>query len=456
MQAGRRSAVREAVASLMVAALDDLAKNDGAPKVHAIPDLRNWWRYGQESFVALRPNAWHLPERVAMVNWLDTFAEMASVREAIDVDPTLSMRVDTMVGTEFSLQQRRLDWLLVENLLEPLIVTSRAYEFRVAVFDLHYNRLEAGLLADTIRFIEFVPLNGFMSSMAEIALADNMILRPMTDPQMSRAIQVLAVPAEFSGGPNSVQVSRFHQWALKREQSYPFRSYKQGMPERPQAPNFPSLEEPARRLVTALRIVCGGSVVATRPIHAQHDDDFPPTVNGSAALSALGASDINRPTLLLTDEQVDAVRSVYEMLATADLQQDRALQVALRRFVFAGSKSPPGDRLIDLNICSEALFIKRNKIEGEQKGGPAAAVAGRLLADDPVLGVGQDDVEQFFKAAYQLRNAEIHGDHPVHKTMTLLNGATDDLAVFVEDLALLMGRAIHLVLVELTRPLDRL
>ena len=63
MQAGRRSAVREAVASLMVAALDDLAKNDGAPKVHAIPDLRNWWRYGQESFVALRPNAWHLPER---------------------------------------------------------------------------------------------------------------------------------------------------------------------------------------------------------------------------------------------------------------------------------------------------------------------------------------------------------------------------------------------------------
>ena len=51
------------------------------------------------------------------------------------------------------------------------------------------------------------------------------------------------------------------------------------------------------------------------------------------------------------------------------------------------------------------------------------------------------------------RNAEIHGDHLAQKAMTLLSGAkTDDLARFVEDLALLLGRAIQLVLAELTRP----
>jgi hypothetical protein len=41
--------------SLLVAALGDLAARDGAPKIDRMPDLRNWWRYGQESFVALRP-----------------------------------------------------------------------------------------------------------------------------------------------------------------------------------------------------------------------------------------------------------------------------------------------------------------------------------------------------------------------------------------------------------------
>jgi hypothetical protein len=453
MQPSQSTEIRDAVAALLVAALSDLAECDDAPQVGAMPDLRNWWRYGQESFVSLRPNAWHMPERVTMVGWLNTFTEMVAVREAIDADPVLSTRLDTMVGTEFSLQQRELTWLLVQHLLEPMIATTRTYDFADAVFELHYERLEAGLRADTVRLVEFIPLNGFTSSMADIALPDGVVLRPMTDRQISRAIQALAVPAEFIGGPNGVQVSRFHQWAVMREQNYPVRSYKQGMPEHPQGPDFPSLEEPAQRLVSALRVVCGGSVVATRPIHAQHDDDFPPTVEGSTILSAVGTSDVSRPTLLLTEEQVDAVRDVYEMLATTAVQEDQSLQVALRRFVAAGSKALPEDRLIDLNICSEALFIKRHGITGKQKGAPAAGVAGQLLAGDPALGVGRKEVERFVREAYRLRNAVIHGDHPVRKTMTLLNGSTtDDLARFVEDLALVVGRGIHLVLNEFARP----
>src|SRR5262245_56800997 len=125
MVACRRSAVGDAVAALTAAALRDLAGRDGAPKLGAMSDLRNWWRYGQEAFVALRPVAWHMPKRVTMLNWLDTFAEMTAVREAIDSDPVWRTRVDTLVGTGFSMQQRRLDWLLVEYLLEPMIISNR-------------------------------------------------------------------------------------------------------------------------------------------------------------------------------------------------------------------------------------------------------------------------------------------------------------------------------------------
>ncbi|MEU4765620.1 hypothetical protein AB0H12_20420 [Actinosynnema sp. NPDC023794] len=453
MQSLTRYKIRNAVAALLVAALRDLAERNDAPQVGDLTDRRNWWRYGQESFVALRPNAWQMPERVTVVGWLNTFTEMTTVRDAIDADPVLGARLDTMVGTEFSLNQRPLDWLLVEHLLEPMIIASRSYEFNEALFEQQFNRLDAGLRADTIRFVEFIPLNGFTSSMADIALVGGVALRPMTDRQVSRAIQVLAVPAEFSGGPNSVQVSRFHQWAVMREQGYPVRSYKQGMPEQPQAPDFPRLEEPAQRLVTALRIVCGGSVVATRPIHAQHDDDFPPTVAGSAALPAVVAADISRPTQVLTDEQVEAVREVYETLGNPAVQEERSLQVALRRFVFADSKAQPEDRLIDLVICCEALFLKRHGIEGPQKAAPAAVNAARLLADDPLLNVGRTQVERLVRAAYRLRNAEVHGDHPVRRSITLLGGGTtEDLARFVEDLSLVVGRALHLVLSELSRP----
>lgn len=319
--------------------------------------------------MALRPNAWHLPDRVPMVGWLDTFPEMSSVRSAVNADPIMSVRMDTAVGTEFSLQDRRLNWLLVEHLLEPMVVTVHAYRYDEAVFDAQYGRLEAGLLADEVRLVEFLPLNGFISSFEEVELSDDLVLRPMPDWQMSAAIRVLAVPAEFGGGPNSVDVSRLNQWALTAERSYPVCSDKQGMPERPIAPPFPSLEDAASRLVRALRIVCGGSAVTTRSIRAQHDDDFAPTIGEIAALPAIVTADLDRPTKLMSSEEINAIREIHRLLDTPAVRDDRALQTALRQLVFAGSRSLPSDRLIDLIICAEALFLKRDDFSGGNKRG---------------------------------------------------------------------------------------
>jgi hypothetical protein len=449
MQPPSNTTIRDAAATLVAAALRDLAHHDDTPKVDQITDMRNWWRYDQESFGTQRPNAWHMPDHVHEVGWLDTFAEMATVRAAIAADSVLADRVDGMVGTEFSLRKRELGWLLVQHLLEPIIVATRTYAFDEAAFDLHFARLDAGLRADTIRLVEFVPFNGFVTTVGPVMLSDGVVMQEMSDPQMSRAIQVLAVPAEFGGGPNRAQVSRFHQWAITRERCYPVHTGP--LPEHPTAPDFPSLEEPAHRLVIALRIVCGGSVVATRPIHAQHDEDFPPTLDATAMRSEVVAADIDRPTMLLTDEQVATVRAVYEMLTGTAVREERSLQVALRRFVFAGSKAHPEDRLLDLIICCEALFIKRPGVIGTRKKAPASENAAHLLADDPVLGAGHDEVKEFVGAAYGLRSALVHADHPVPMSMPLLHGQkTDRLGRFVEDLGLVVGRALHLVLNELT------
>jgi hypothetical protein len=66
-----------------------------------------------------------------------------------------------------------------------------------------------------------------------------------------------------------VQLSQFHQWALTEQRTFPVCSAAQGMPTRPVAPPFPTLKQPASRLVKALQIVCGGSAVTTRKIRAQ-------------------------------------------------------------------------------------------------------------------------------------------------------------------------------------------
>jgi hypothetical protein len=38
---------------------------------------------------------------------------------------------------------------------------------------------------------------------------------------------------------------------------------------------FPTVLGPASRLITALRIVCGGSAITTRLMYAQADSEFP-------------------------------------------------------------------------------------------------------------------------------------------------------------------------------------
>jgi len=377
-----RPELRAAVERLTLAVLDNLASRDGTPAIGPAQDLRHWQRFTQTSFVALQTNAWHMPDGVSTVGWLDPFPEMADVRKLISADPVLGSRVDNQVGPEFSRNFRRLDWLLIQQLIEPIVRATRSYRFDNTVFDSHYRRLTAGLLADEVLMVEFVPLNAFNSQFEEVHLADGLTLRPMTDLQMSAAIRVQGVPGEFGAGPNAFEVSWLNQWAVVTEQSFPLRT---GPLERTTAAPFPILQKPANQLVQALRIVCGGSVIATRPILVQHEDDFPADLGESALLAPVGVADLDRPTYLVSDSEMDDVREIYQSLGEPAVRGDRALQTALRRLMASGSRNLVQDRLIDLMTSAEALFVKRAGITGQGKGRHIAMGASTLLKDDPIL-----------------------------------------------------------------------
>ncbi|UOX90429.1 hypothetical protein MUY14_07340 [Amycolatopsis sp. FBCC-B4732] len=443
----RRPELYDALKALTGAALNDLLQHDDAPVIGPLPDLRHWRRFSQSSFVALRATAWHMPERASTVAWLDTFPEMTAVREIINADPVIRSRVDTVVGTEFAKQFRRLSWLLVEHLLEPIVLATGTYQVDEDAFEASYARLERGLLAAEIRMVEYVPLNAFITpGLDSIALADGLELQPMTDQQLSTAIRVHAVPGEFGGGPTSFEVSWLNQWALVVERSFPVRSGADELSGIPVAGPFPSLSGPAEQLVRALRIVCGGSVSATRPIHIQHDEDFPFDLGSSAILSPVGLADLDRPTRMDSDQLGD-LREVFRLLADPDVQSNRALQTALRRLVASGSRSVTEDRLVDLMTSAEALFIKLDGVKSKTKGAVIAGGAAALLAEDVVLATSPDKIRAFMSLAYQLRNDEIHGDDPARRPAHLLDGTpTTSLEAIVDDVERVMRRAAHLIL----------
>jgi hypothetical protein len=215
---------------------------------------------------------------------------------------------------------------------------------------------------------------------------------------------------------------------------------------------FPMLDEPATRLVTALRLVCGGSVVATRSLAAQADDEFPFVPSGTASLRAFSGADNDRPTVV-QPENIEAVRTAYQTLDLPQVRADKSLQVAIRRLIFAGSRSLVSDQIIDLMTCAEALFLKRSGKKTNAKGEPVATQAAALLGADPELSTDADRLHAFMMMVYQARTAEIHGDGEPYAPLHRLTGEqTTSLAQVVADAEHIMRRAIRKFLDELTAP----
>ena len=81
------------------------------------------------------------------------------------------------------------------------------------------------------------------------------------------------------------------------------------------------------------------------------------------------------------------------------------------------------------------------------------AGAADLVAEDPQLQAGTDELKNLMKAMYEARNAEIHGDGEPYGPLYLLSGAaTDSLPKMLDDAERVMRRAVLIVLEDYARP----
>jgi hypothetical protein len=441
---------RATVLALVRTVFERFAEQESRPRIGRMIDNQRWWRHGQEEFVGLRHESWNMPDDLPMLGWLDKFPEMLAVREAYDADPVLGARVDASLGIEGSRQGTNFYWILVQHVIEPIVLATRTYNLDESIFDQVYGTFERSFGAEKIHMVEFVPLNGFASTEEAVTLPDGLVLKPMGDLQVSHAINHLAVPRMSGGGVNGARISRFDQWALTTTRAYRVEAgYSDVVPR---APVFPTLYGPAATLITALRIVCGGSVVSTRTMLAQDESEFPFLPSSSAMMTAFNSADNDRPTYLMSDA-LDVFLATYSALRLPDVQADRSLQVAIRRLVLAGSRNEDSDRLVDLMISAEALFIKRSNLAQDMaKKVKIMTGAATLLAGGPQLQAGADELRILMKTMYEARNAEVHGDEQPYAPLYLLSGAaTDSLPKMLDDAERVMRRAVLVVLEEHAR-----
>jgi hypothetical protein len=436
--------VRDAAAALMVAAMADLAANDSGPVFREYAGRSGWRRSSQETLVLDRQELWEYPPGLFGDRWWDGLPEMEGFRNALASHSELSSRVDELIGFPFGLRRRQLISMLTVELLTPLVEGPRTYTFDRARFDAAYARVEAGLLAETVRLVQAVPLLGFdMAFQPDVRVSDELVIRLMTEAELTAAVQA-GMPIQASTSTTGRTVSRLHQRALIKVSDHPVQV---GSPAGPVAVPA-SIEDDAHRLQIALRLVCGGSITTGRPFQMQHPDDFDAHPGHSATLCNLDLPDENRVTILGTIEQVTQVQEIMTLLASHATAADRPLQMALRRLVSAGSRGLAEDRLVDLMVAAEALFIHGAGLGKTRDKKPFLADgAATLLADDAALGASASAITQFMKDAYKRRNHEVHADPHPPDTARLLDGTLAlSLGAIVEDLERLMRRAVVLMI----------
>ncbi|WP_061296225.1 hypothetical protein [Herbidospora cretacea] len=436
--------MHEITGALMIAVLEELTVAGQAPVFAEYVGQDGWSRSSQETLMVIRRQRWRHPMALSSPYWWEQLPQMRAFRTVLASHPELSSRVDTLIGFDFSAQRRDLQQLLIVDLLTPLVEAARDYVFDRTVFDVAYERVEAGLLAENVRWSQIVPLLGFdMAQRLQVDLGDGLVIRLMTDVELSAAVQA-GLPDQASFGTLSREVSRLYQCAVIKVTTYPIRAGETvDHVVRPA-----SIADDASRVQIALRLVCGGSVTTGRLLEMQHPDDFPATHGYSVSRSWSDAPDLDRPTLLLDPVQVTAVQRMMVMLADPAITGNRPLQLAIRRLMWGGSRDQPEDRLIDLTIAAEALFIHGKGSGGKGgKSAPIAAGAEALLAGDHELGVPAAEISSFVTHAYKRRNHEVHADPGTFWPLNLLDGSqAPDLRSMVNDLERLICRAVALTI----------
>ncbi|WP_405918002.1 hypothetical protein [Streptomyces sp. NBC_00728] len=441
--------LHRAAEDLVMAVLTKLAETTPAPQFGLQQDYRRWRRCQQEIFLVEEREQWRWPNEFSSREWWHRFPAYKVLRDVIQDHEVLRSRVDTLVGYPSSLLHRRLEDVVVRYLLTPVVEAARAYRFDDDAFEAAYATAEAGLFARTVRLVEYVPLLGFDMSQAvsDTPLPDGLTIRPMTDVEVSEAVRVMGIPIAMLSSTNSLNLSRLHQNALVLERDLPVHS---GYNQHPEAGATSSFDAAIDRMFIALRIVCGGSVTYGRPMRMQSREDFDAQPHASSLLTEVHHPVEDRPTLLVDAVALESLHEVYDLLGKPGVQGKRFLLNALRRLIMAGGRGLPEDRLIDLCITAESLFIQhRGLSRSRDKREHLVAGAKALLSGDPYLGAEDQHVEQLIKDAYRRRNVEMHGDVAQAGPSCLLDGtATSDLHALVGDFERLLRRAAHLFLIQ--------
>ncbi len=309
---------------------------------------------------------------------------------ALQSDVTIARLLGTTIGSGWSAIGIYGD-SIIHYLAYQFVRRCGSLRFDDSIFEQVFRELDADLHRSEFDYILVAPLFGLEAEQLPMRLTPTIEIVQLTDPEIVRCLNLGLSPAPIFSGVTLVGSGIGVR--------IPFRAQRQigEIPKHEFARRVDKIErllEQVEAVIHALRLFKDGDLPA--PAAVIFSEQWP--IQGmTQRLGATGTSLCNYK--LKADEALEFQRFWN------DLQNcgEKAIQAAIRRFGYAGERHRPEDKLVDLLIAAESLFLADTKSE----------VSYRLSVRFALFGGGSDysrrELFDHMKKAYDVRSKIVHG-----------------------------------------------
>jgi hypothetical protein len=368
---------------------------------------------------------------------LHALPEYAAFQAALQADPDAAGQVDALVGTAWG--NRRVEAHdMVQYPLRALARRTTDLATWPALFDEVFQEFEAALRLRDFDYCMVSPLLGLQLEEWPMSLQNGLELDRLDDNEIAGLLRIDALPTRpppaartrYIGDPIGVR-------ARYREPKRITAPQQQEQEEATFSESRLEAQKLGQEVLEALRVYRKGDVTTAGYLH--YCRQWPMEGGLSFTYTSPGRFAWAKKYELRDDD----LRAFPQFWQRYRIAKERAyLASALRRFGLAGERENIDDRLVDLMIAAESLFLSGIGDEAN-RGELTYRLSMRAAFFVEVPGYSRHDIYRFLTRAYRVRSAVVHGGAPNAADLRGNDGQQLTLQQFTEATESILRIALH-------------
>lgn len=376
--------------------------------------------------------------KLAASSELEKLPEYQVCVETLNADTTFSRQMNVLAGTRSGIRSRTQNAEGLMARLCDLGLPPGSFNFSAERFDLEYAALEGAYYNPEIAYEAIAPVQGLLIDRS-VQLSDELEISQLTEDEL--APPNVRKRSSVSGDPWREKLC-----AVRARYSLPKVVGDDQIitPEEWEKDHAKRAEVNDRidQVITALRLSKMENVSVAWTAHKTSQWTFGQNRSYPGRF---------QPEILYSnqveDQWLESFAEFWKTLQSQGVKSRKFLDIALRRFGYAHERHRIEDKIVDLLIAAEALFLCDGSYVGELRYRLSLRAALFLTSKDE----DRRTIFRWMKAAYDLRSAVAHGGQPNPEDLPkYLDGSTPTLEQFVwqiqEYIRLAIIRAVHLAI----------